>query len=1005
MALISGVISNLLSLGATWFRRHLVPALSDEVESHQIETELKGFMRMLEQIKSTLYDAETREIRDLSVKLWLTELKRVAYDAEDVLDEYRYEVLRAQVEARDASSPDSRKRKLIRVPDGMLHQIRQIRSKFSEIVKARITLRLTEEDGPWHCNSDQQIPPTTHLVVDSDIIGREMEKKDLIDVLSSANHDGKIISVVTIVGTGGIGKTTLAKLVYNDQRYQQKFDKFVWVCVSQDFNVQRLTREVLESITGESCGLTNLSALQERMKEEISNKRVFLVLDDVWNENRILWELFQAPFKSASLMNTLVTTRNEPVARIMQTVPTFYISYMSEEQSWQLFQHYAFGEATQNMSLNFVEIGKQIMKKCGLLPLAIKSIASLLRHEPKEESWREILESELWESGASNALQISYARLPTYLKPCFLYCSMFPRDYCYNAEKLVKLWISQGYVQTNGLKNAEKIGLKYAKQLSQRSFFQGQYILDERMENFMFTLHDMIHDLAQFNSGHACYSIEGAMVPKFPAKLYHLSVNRWVKPEETPPPCKFATLRSLIIIGNWVNSLSAFDFSKAQNLRTLRLRLGHADLESHFSFANLKHLRHLSIGDGYSKRLPECICSLYNLQYLDLKDCSMIELPECIGNLVSLEELTIEDCSDLEVLPVSLCQLKALRNLNLKSLFGLKELPPDIGNLVSLEKLISFRCQKLRVLPVSLCQLKFLQELNVECSKLEKLPPDMGNLTNLQLLYISSENISSLPPSLNKIIRIPTELRMELGCRRIGWLKDFVDLEGKLELLKLCHVGCLEDVHCANLASMHNLQHLTLSWTDDDFDCEYYEEKEVRLSINSDGAASCEFDHCSLMDMLQPHPNLKELKICSYGSLTFPDWFGNPTICRSLETITLYGCKSITFLPLGRLEKLKHLHISKCSSLQFIEEQSLPLALEQIKIDDCESLIAVTGIRRLKSLVKFHIADCRNLHWLDFCGDTVVSRCPKVREYRPIFELLYYDYSCLHQDIDYKEWL
>ncbi|KAJ1685384.1 hypothetical protein LUZ63_016774 [Rhynchospora breviuscula] len=1134
-----GVISNLLSFGA-----QLVPAFSasaqapstsssssSPVESQQIETELKQLMRMLERIKATLYDAEMREIRDLSVKLWLKELNGVAYEAEDVLDEYRYEVLRARVEARDATShPNSRKRKLIQVPNGMLDQIRQIMSKFSEIEKHRIALKLTEDDGPRHCNSDMQVPPTSHFVVESDIIGRDREKKNLIDEVSSANDDGKIISVVAIVGTGGIGKTTLAKLVYNDQRIKQKFNKFGWVCVSEDFNVQRLTREVLESITGKSFDHTNLSALQEHMKKEISDKMVFLVLDDVWNENRSLWESFKASFMSATLMKILVTTRNEPVARIMQTVSTFNVSYMSEEQSWQLFQHYAFGEATQNRGPTFVEIGEQIMKKCGMLPLAIKSIASLLRHEPKEESWREILESELWESAASNEifqpLQISYARLPTYLKPCFLYCSMFPKDYEYSVEELVKLWISQGYVQTNGLKNARKIGLEYAKQLWQRSFFQG-YTEDKCMENLIFTLHDMFHDLARFYSGRAYYSIGEDMVPNFPNELRHLYVKGQVMIEETPLPGKFATLRTFIVRDNWHPYLSGFDFSEAKILRALLLNLQYNNLESHFSFANLKHLRYLSI-DMACNRLPECICSLYNLQYFTLSDCSL--LPECIGNLVSLEELEIIGC-DLQVVPDSLCQLRALRKLHLwginfeelppnmgnlvsleeliifdcdnmrvlplsfcqlKILHELKiikcskleELPPDMGNLISLEKLkISF-CYNLRVLPVSLCQLKVLQELEIiECSRLEELPPDMGNLVSLEKLIISNchdlrmlpvslcqlkvllqleiiecsrleefppdmgnlvslekllicdcynltvlpvslcqlkvlqgfkitkcSELEELPPGMENltylqlldcdISSLPLRRTVRLDCTRIGWLKDFVDLEGTLVLSRLCRVGSLEDVHCANLASMHNLQILVLSWNIEEYPY-YLAEKLLFLSIDSDGAASydndgvasSEIDHCSLMGTLQPHPNLKELEINDYCGLTFPEWFGNPTLCASLEKIMLYCCKSITFLPFGSFEKLKHLHISGCSSLQFIQEQSLPLALERIEIFRCQSLISVTGIERLKSLVKLYVYHCRNLYWLDPSVNTgiiTVVHCPKVKE------------SCLQRDINYE---
>ncbi|KAJ4814941.1 Disease resistance protein (CC-NBS-LRR class) family [Rhynchospora pubera] len=638
---LGGVISNLLSLGT-----QLMPALG--TQHRQIEKELKKLMELLERIKIRLYDAEEREIRDLSVKHWLKELRAVAYDAEDVLDEYRYEVLRAQVEAKQ-----------IQVSDDMLDQIKEIRNEFSEIANDRIALQLLEEEAPKRSNSDLEISPTSRFVVESDIIGREREKEELIDILCNEIHDDQIISVVTIVGTGGIGKTALAQLIYNDKKVKKKFDMFGWLCVSEDFNVQRLTREVFESITRGSCDLANMNTLQENISEEVRGKKVFIVLDNVWNDNTTHWELFRAPFMSASMVKILVTTRNEPVAQIMQAMSTIKLDYLSEEQSWQMFRHYAFGEAIQNTCSDLVEIGKQIMKKCGMLPLAIKLIASLLRYRKDEESWKMILESELWESDAGNEifqpLQISYARLPTYLKPCFLYCSMFPRDYRYNADDLVKLWISQGYVQT------KKIGWEYAKKLWQRSLFEGEY-----GENFNFTLHDMVHDLARSISRHECYSIEGDIVPNFLGKLHHLYVGDGVKLiEPSPSPfTKFTILRTLIVDDCAENFLSAFDFSKTQKLRVLQLGSRVDDLELHFPCANFKHLRYLSLNGGHFERLPEFICSLYNLQNLTLENCPYLTmLPQSIENLVNLEELLIIGCQELRVLHVSLCQLKTLRKL------------------------------------------------------------------------------------------------------------------------------------------------------------------------------------------------------------------------------------------------------------------------------------------------------------------------------------------------------
>ncbi|KAJ3672241.1 hypothetical protein LUZ60_006962 [Juncus effusus] len=306
-------------------------------------------MKTLRRIKATLHDAEEREIIEESVKLWLHELKQVAYAAEDVLDEYQYEVLRAEVESRGDSAKSSDKEKKLELPDGLADWIKETMNRFDEIVKDRVALQLREDDGPTGRNDKMHITPTSHMVVESNIIGRENEKEELINLLcSDSNNDGNAISVVSIVGMGGLGKTTLTQLLYNDRRIRQKFDQFGWVCVSDDFSVESLTKEIMESITRSSCDVNNFSVLQEKLKKEIEGKSFFLVLDDVWNKKTSVWESFRIPFSSANLVKILVTTRNEQVARIMQTVPSFYLSYLTKEQCWQLFQQYTFGGVNCN---------------------------------------------------------------------------------------------------------------------------------------------------------------------------------------------------------------------------------------------------------------------------------------------------------------------------------------------------------------------------------------------------------------------------------------------------------------------------------------------------------------------------------------------------------------------------------------------------------------------------------------------------------------------------------
>ncbi|KAF3340707.1 putative disease resistance protein RGA3 [Carex littledalei] len=398
------LITSLLSLAT-----NLLPSITSSAQApsnsnnsqnrraRAVEEDLERLMRTLKWIKATLYDAEEREIRDRSVKLWLKELKKVAYDAEDVLSEYRYEVARVQVEARkacEASSSHKRKQMEYIVPifDGMVDRLNKIRSRFEEIAKDREALQLKESDGVRRSNNRILLPRTSHMVDEASIFGRDAEITEVVDFLLSEKEKEKSFSVISIVGKGGLGKTTIAQLVYNDGRVSGCFDLFGWVCVSQEFEVGRLTKAIIESVSKINYGLNEVSSLQMKLEETVKGKTILLVLDDVWNENQSLWELFCIPFRKAKLVRILVTTRNNKVAKVMQTTMLFRPSNLPQNSCWQLFQHYAFSGISDTVPTHLIDMGRDIMRKCGGLPLAVKSIASLLRHEPYEECWREILE-------------------------------------------------------------------------------------------------------------------------------------------------------------------------------------------------------------------------------------------------------------------------------------------------------------------------------------------------------------------------------------------------------------------------------------------------------------------------------------------------------------------------------------------------------------------------------------------------------------------------------------
>ncbi|XP_039128163.1 disease resistance protein RGA2-like isoform X2 [Dioscorea cayenensis subsp. rotundata] len=414
------------------------PSSSSSPSDNQkvIEDELKGLEMILWNIDSVLEDARQREIRDASVRLWLKELKGITYDAEDILDEYEYELLQCQVDSRNvaaAASRISRKRKdmdsqketsvISKVPSFphyMLDRIRKIRERFSAIKKDRSTLSLRDL-GPrrYDYDDDDSIKPLSpsSFVDESRVFGRDGDKEKLIELLFSDMNSK--FSVIPIVGMGGLGKTTLAQLIYKDRRVQGYFDLKGWVYVSVHFSVLRLTKLIIETLSGQqSCAFLELNKLQSVLSESVAGKKVLLVLDDVWNEEQSPWQLLQAPFANANIVRIIVTTRNSSVAQVMQTGTSPYqLGLLSEEQSWLLFKLYA--SASQEPLLQFIDIGKQIIKKCKGLPLALKALGGILQYKTEESSWWDVLQSDLWELDEAQAeilpaLKLSYSRMPSY---------------------------------------------------------------------------------------------------------------------------------------------------------------------------------------------------------------------------------------------------------------------------------------------------------------------------------------------------------------------------------------------------------------------------------------------------------------------------------------------------------------------------------------------------------------------------------------------------------------
>ncbi|XWS63548.1 hypothetical protein CRYUN_Cryun06bG0109000 [Craigia yunnanensis] len=483
--------------------------------------------------------------------------------------------------------------------------------------------------------------------------------------------DGEGIPVLPIVGIGGLGKTALAQLVFNDERVKMHFKLRVWNFVS-------------------------------------------------------------------------------------------------------LFLKLAFKEGEEKQHPNLVEIGEKIVEKCKGVALAVKTLGSLLCSTIEEHDWKLVRDSEIWmleqkENDILPALKLSYDHLPWYLKQCFAYCSVFPKDYEFTNLDLVSFWMAHGLLQSsNKNEEPEVIGHRYIHELRSRSFFQQ---VEEGFSFFTFKMHDLVHDLAlsvaqnglnSFNHDstrnvrHLWIDLSEQGTSKLPNNLNHLRTLRLISEGQTGSG----------------EALIATCISRSKHLRVLHLG-GSSFEQLPKSLRYLKHLRYLNIsGNGKVKKLPNFICNLQSLQTLNLGGCKEIEelpkdirylfedmesltalrtliigecknlisLPQGLKYLTALETLVISDCEKLDLSVglefggkkdgslrtllhqwILLGSIKTLQQLHIVGLKNLSKLPTWFQHLISLQKLMIIDCPKLSYLPEGMQQLTALKKLEIEqCPKLSE---------------------------------------------------------------------------------------------------------------------------------------------------------------------------------------------------------------------------------------------------------------------------------------------
>ncbi|KAH7571156.1 hypothetical protein JRO89_XS05G0261200 [Xanthoceras sorbifolium] len=466
-----------------------------------VKPDLLKLERTLKTIKAVLLDAEQQQLHNHQLRVWLEELKDVCYDAEDVLDEFEIEALSRQVMVNRGSItqkvciylswPES---VAFRFTIG--RKIKEIRERLDEITADKAKFHLTDRVDNRSVRREREM--THSFVSHSEIIGRDKEKKDIIKLLVQSGDEDQNISVIPIVGMGGLGKTALMKSVYNNERIDQHFDLKRWVCVSEEFIERQLMISIIKSVTSQNLNEMDIDQLQEILRDTLAGKRYLLVMDDVWNENVQKWVEFKMLLLGgASGSKIVVTTCRKRVASIMSTTRDgngYNLKGLSFESCLLLFMNCAFREG-QEKHQKLVKIGEEIVKKCGGVPLAVKSLGSLLRSSTDETEWKNVRDNDIWnlvqnENDILPILKLSYDHLPSSLKQCLNLCSLFPKDYQFSDIELVPIWMANGLLRSHDeSEELENIGTRYLKELESSCFFQefqqlGCYVL--------FKMHDLV---------------------------------------------------------------------------------------------------------------------------------------------------------------------------------------------------------------------------------------------------------------------------------------------------------------------------------------------------------------------------------------------------------------------------------------------------------------------------------------------------------------------------------
>ncbi|VAI26899.1 unnamed protein product [Triticum turgidum subsp. durum] len=667
---------------------------------------LKGVHREVEFMKDELSSmnallqrpADVDRDIDVQTKEWRNQVREMSYDIEDCIDDFMKSLGQTDMsKAVGLVQSVLQQLNALRARHQISSQIQGLKARVEDASKRRMRYKLDERT--FETSTSRAIDPRLpSLYAEPDgLVGIDQPRDELIKCLmEGVGASVQRLKVISIVGFGGLGKTTLANEVYC--KLEGQFQCRAFVSLSQQPDVNKILRNILSQVCPQEFPSTDIwdeGKLIDAIRDVLKNKRYLVVIDDIWSTQA--WRIIKCSLCVNDLGSRIITTtRSIDIAKSCCSPHhdrVYEIMPLTTAKSKSLFFKRIFGSG-DICPPRLEEVSSEILKKCGGSPLAILTIAGLLANKGStNEEWESVynsigstLEKDPGVEEMRRILSFSYDDLPHHLKTCLLYLSVFPEDYEIEKDRLIRRWIAEGFINTDGGQDLEEVGECYFNDLINRSMLQPVKIqYDGRVDSCR--VHDMILDLLTSKSTEENFAtFFGDQKQKFMLqhKIRRLSLNYYSQEHiMVPSTAIISHCRSLSIVGyaEKMPSLSKFLF-----LRVF-------DIEN---------------GEEMESNCFEHVRKLFQLKYLRLNVRSISALPEQLGELQHLRTLDM-GCTKIRKMPKSIVQLQHLTCLRVSNL----ELPEGIGNLQALQE---------------------LSDIKVNWDSLASCLLELGNLTKLRIL-------------------------------------------------------------------------------------------------------------------------------------------------------------------------------------------------------------------------------------------------------------------------------